>query len=454
MPLVLLNTASADVASPAAGSSSLFVDENGLWKSKSSAGVSTAIAGSAASSLLKAPVDLTRIRRIMPFGDSITQNNSTWVNGAAQAGGGYAENAIRKAARFTFLGNAGIGGNTVAQMRARLATDIFAYNPEAILMMGGTNSIITGMTFAQMAAVLNDYEYIIQQCLANGVVPILVTPPAKNQAGLDQDNTGWSEMRDFIPFLYDMAAYYGLPLIDVFKFTADPTTGGFRTGLSDDGVHPNAIGHARIADYVQFYLRNPQLAMNQVYLASVSEFGTSGRLHNIIQNGCFDNLLGDGVSLAGWGDGAKGDNTTVLVPTAADTALARASGRQFKYTATGGNLVLVNGLDPAAYAVGDVVEFSARITAPVVADADLSNGDSGINFYMDLGDEGGLVKVLNNDKSSQDVIVSAEFKVPAGTTSMSLTSYIITAGAYSFANMTVTNKTTRQGYWKPGTPQN
>jgi lysophospholipase L1-like esterase len=451
MPLVLQNQAPATVTKPGVGYSTLFPNADGEWGSMAADGVFKKLGAQSFGH-----PNLDRIRRIIPFGDSITANNSVYVNGAYQASNGFAENAIRKAARFTYLKNAGVGGNTVKQMRDRLAADILAAGPDSVMFMGGTNSILTGMSFADMAGVLNDYEYIIQQCLLNGIVPILLTPPAKTQAGVGADNTGWKETRDFIPFLYDLAAYYSVPLIDIFKFTCDTTTGGFRAGLSDDGVHPNQVGHARIADYVQFYLRNPHLAVNQVYLAAANEVNESGRLHNILQNGCFDYKIANG-SMGGWGDASVGDNATVLVPSGADTALARSSGKLFKYTAAAGGTYFGNGLDPASFASGDVLEFSGRVTSPVVADANLGTDGYGLSVYLDIqksdGSDGAMAMAINGDKNCQDVIFSMEVVVPPNKGDVTASIYLMGAGAYSFNNFTVTNKTVRQSYWKPGTLQ-
>jgi lysophospholipase L1-like esterase len=447
MPLVLKNTAAALTDTPDIGYSSLFPNENGQWGSKDATGAFRILGSDKVKE-----VNLSRIRRILPFGDSITQNSSTLNNGYWQAGNGYAENAIRRAARFTYLANAGVGGNTVAQMRARFATDVLPFQPEAILFMAGTNSITTGISFAGMADVLDDYEWIVQQSLANGIIPILVTPPAKTQAGLGQDNTGWSETRDFIPFLYDLAAYYGLPLIDVFKFTCDTATGGFRAGLSDDGVHPNQAGADAIAAYVSYFLQNPQLALNQVYLSSANEVADSGRLHNILQNGCFNFKVAEGY-MGGWGEGSVGDNATVLVPGTADTALARSSGNLFKYTmaANGGAYALAGSVDPAAWVAGDVLEFSGRVTGPALNLATAGGLTVSIDVENPAGN--GNVRPINADKTIRDVIFSQEFKVTPGTTSLSPTVYVQDAGLYTFNNFTVTNKTKRQSYWKPGVVQ-
>ncbi|WP_244832324.1 SGNH/GDSL hydrolase family protein [Caballeronia sp. TF1N1] len=464
MPLVLKNQAAGDVANPDAGYSTLFPDQDGNFSKKDSAGAVTKLgAGGAASSSAYPIPNLEKIRRIIPFGDSITANNSTYSNGAYQASNGWAENALRKASRFTFMKNAGIGGNTVANMRARLAADILAAKPDAITLLGGTNSIVTGTTFQGMAAVLNDYEYIVQQCLFNGIVPILLTPPAKSKQGLDnQDNTGWYEMRDFIPFLYDLANFYSLPLIDLHKFTADSATGGYRAGLSDDGVHPSAVGHRRIAEYAAYFLHNPHEAVGNIYLSGVSEFGESGRLHNIIQNGCFDFKITDDADnptpyLAAWGPQAVGTNTDVLVPFGGNSADAQVSGKQFKFTTPTGGKYFPNGLDSQAYSAGDVLEFSGRVTAPAVADADINSGDVGLNVFLAISKTDGTpdaqAKIINDDKNSQDTLFSIEVVVPPNPQEIDAAIYVVGAGDYSFSNFTVTNKTVRQSYWKPGTLQ-
>lgn len=452
MPINLKKAAPAASATPAAGYSQILVDADGNWGSKDSAGVFTKF-GAGAVTTTKASLDFNHIKRILPFGDSITQNNSILNNGAWQLGGGYAENALRKAGRFTVLANAGVGGNTVAQMRARLQTDVIALKPDAVLFMAGTNSIVDGITLPQMAAVMNDYEYIVQQLIAANIVPILVTPPAKGQVGLaGATNTGWKETRNFIPFLYSLAHYYGLPLIDVFKFTVDPVTSGFRTGMSDDNVHP-AAGISAIGDYVAWHLQNLTKAINQVYLSGVAE-SVTGSLHNILQNGTFS-LASTANQPDYWGananTGATLSNTSLLVPVGSDTPVGRSSGNLFSYkvTANPGRYALSGGVDLTAFTAGDVLEFSGRVTinGPAYATA------QGVTVGLDLNGVNANVRPINVERQNQDGLFSQEFKVPAGVTGMTCSAYTQDLGTYTFNNFTLVNKTKRDSYWKPGTTQ-
>jgi lysophospholipase L1-like esterase len=124
-------------------------------------------------------------------------------------------------------------------MLARIGTDVLAYAPDVVLMLGGTNNIGTGMTNAQISNNMLNLESMVRLMLKAGILPIIVTPPARNSAPI--------ETRKIQPFYYALAQAYGLPLLDLFRLTVDPVTGNYLTGYSADGTHllPAAIAACR-----------------------------------------------------------------------------------------------------------------------------------------------------------------------------------------------------------------
>jgi lysophospholipase L1-like esterase len=175
---------------------------------------------------------LSRSFRVVVAGDSITAGSSGRPNHPANQswGRGYAALTLWQSGLRGVV-NAGVGGNTSTQMLARWQTDVLAYNPDAVLLMIGTNDVVTtGFNDAKLATLMNNIEQMVVQSLAANVLPIIVTPPAKDGNKADT--------RRIIPFYYWLTEAYSVPLIDMFAITVDPASGGWKAGLSDDGTPP------------------------------------------------------------------------------------------------------------------------------------------------------------------------------------------------------------------------
>ena len=82
---------------------------------------------------------------------------------------------------FTILSVAGVGGNTLAEMRARFQTDVIDLAPEFVWIQGGQNDIGQFRTADDMFA---DMQWMIQESLSNDITP-LVVPCATTGAMLE-----------------------------------------------------------------------------------------------------------------------------------------------------------------------------------------------------------------------------------------------------------------------------
>jgi lysophospholipase L1-like esterase len=221
--------------------------------------------------------------RCIALGDSVTQNDSfEAASGLWTEGNGYFERCFaterrterHPAGNYVFVRNAGIGGNTTPDMLARLDTDVLAYNPDVMFLMAGTNDILPGAVDADYAAFFTALEKIIVRAQLAGVNVILSTCPTKNAAP--------AEVARAIPWYYMLAKHYGIPLIDAHRVTADPVTGQYKTGYSDDGTHPNVSG---IAAIVSLFAQASTSTGGRCYRSVVAT--ATPRPDNLILNGCF-----------------------------------------------------------------------------------------------------------------------------------------------------------------------
>lgn len=153
--------------------------------------------------------------------------------------------------RFQLLGNYGVSGNTVAQIRARFG-DVFILNPDIVIIEPGPNSVTAGVT---ADAQIVDIQWMIQQCVVRGILPVVqtITPvlgdSAAQDAVRDQVNA-WITWR---------AGSFGAAVADVHKVVTGPSGGGtFDTwggSLSVDNIHQAAPGAFRMGTVLADVLR-------------------------------------------------------------------------------------------------------------------------------------------------------------------------------------------------------
>jgi lysophospholipase L1-like esterase len=170
--------------------------------------------------------------RIVTLGDSTTQGAWDTVNQVQGAAWPlYAQ--MFSGGKIFVANNAGIGGNTTAQMLARFSTDVTPFNPAAVTVMGGTNDIGNSVSLATTQA---NIVSIVAGVQAIGAVPVLCTIMPNNTSGRH------SSISVLNHWLRRFSAAHGLALIDFYKLMVDPTNGNYLSAYFSDGTHPNEAG--------------------------------------------------------------------------------------------------------------------------------------------------------------------------------------------------------------------
>lgn len=379
--------------------------------------------------------------RVIGLGDSITANDSFLSpSGLWTMGNGYYEELLRQTTYltgtdFVFVSNAGSPGNTTPQMLARMDADVIAHHPDLVFLMAGTNDILPGASDADYAAFFNTLEKIVLKLLIAGSDVILSTCCAKDAAP--------AEMAKAIPMYYMLAHHYGLRLIDAHRATADPVTGQYKSGFSDDGTHPNAAGIAEIVS------RNTLIStasgdFGQVYLAAVAATET-GDMPNMFVNGNFQNSTTP-PNIDGW-DVNTSDATFALSQNAQ-------GGKTFAYTKTaaGGVYALYGTGITGGFDDGDTLVFSGKLNVsgmPVPADGFtmLMQFDGGDSFRPYNTYNHDLPTEVGAGKFSMEAVVPAGY---AGNFPIIPQLYVQDVGVYSASDFTLWNKTKYEAIWKPG----
>ena len=166
------------------------------------------------------------------LGDSFFATYASWFAlGNAQAG-----------APLVPVNNAGVGGQQVDVMTARIGTDVAPYAPEVVILHGGTNDIAASVSTATMQA---RYTACLDALLAIPTVTdvVVCTPPP--QTGITGGElTVLSEVRAWLLAL----DRDGVTVVDtgMAMSTGDGITSDAAKRV--DTVHPNAVGAQAMAD--------------------------------------------------------------------------------------------------------------------------------------------------------------------------------------------------------------
>ena len=146
-----------------------------------------------------------------------------------------------------FLGR-GISGQNTFKMELRLADDVLALHPKYVIFMGGINDLKSGFypgplrSLAERVIEMNTAELISRMqkrgitVLLCSLTPVDDTSPFVGVPGTQQrvQHVNW--------WLKGYAASHRAVYVDFHRVMSN-SRGGYRAGLSDDGLHPNRQGY-------------------------------------------------------------------------------------------------------------------------------------------------------------------------------------------------------------------
>ena len=192
--------------------------------------------------------------RIVAFGDSTTAPRGPLKTYAA----------ILDETLDAKITNAGVGGHDTGKARARFERDVLSRKPDLVIIQFGINDAAIDV-WKQPAATKPrvskvDYEanlrFFVREVRKNGATPILMTPnPIRWTSKLKSlygkppyrpdDEDGFNVLlRDYAGIARLVASEENVELVDVFaEFEKRDVD-----SLLLDGMHPNAKGHALVAE--------------------------------------------------------------------------------------------------------------------------------------------------------------------------------------------------------------
>ena len=178
-------------------------------------------------------------RRVVFFGDSITDNWSKGGYGGFFAGKPYV--------------NRGIGGQTTSQMLLRIRPDVLDLHPQAVVILAGTNDIGGNGGPVGLDVIEANLTDMAELATAHGVKVVLASLlPVSDKTDPGGHPHVWTTgrpaatLRALNDWMARYAQEHGHVYLDYASALSD-AAGGFKNDLTFDGLHPNAAGYAVMA---------------------------------------------------------------------------------------------------------------------------------------------------------------------------------------------------------------
>lgn len=357
------------------------------------------------------------------LGDSITIGGQTLDGQNEWHARSIATQAVlRSGGRLVFERNAGVWGNTLAQMLARVATDVTAYLPDLVVLMGGTNDCTSGTV--NMTTVGATYHSLVQAIVGCGARPLLCTLAPREDSQQARRNN-----ETFNRWLWAYATQYGYDLIDCTAPVVDAADGGYLAGTNADQLHPNTHGGALIGQAIADYVAGLVAARPLPFAYHTDEN---------------QNMLGgDGAfALDTNADGVANGWTWTRGSATATTSLVSEAGvvgnwQQMAVTANAASTPQFSRTLNSGWSVGNRLRFTGRVKLSGFA------GSLGAYCLLDFGG-GNRLSPLFDMEEDGTYSFSLARTVPTGTTSITAKAYfgVGGTGTLSIAQWSVVNETT------------
>jgi lysophospholipase L1-like esterase len=145
----------------------------------------------------------------------------------------------------------GISGQTSSQILLRFYSDVVELHPAAVHLLVGTNDVAQNTGPIGDADILNNIRAMVDLAQANHIKLILATiPPAKAFNWRPQIERPAERIVHLNLELRRIASERKLTFVDYYSALNDGE-GGMRAELSNDGIHPNRDGYARMRPIVE-----------------------------------------------------------------------------------------------------------------------------------------------------------------------------------------------------------
>lgn len=182
--------------------------------------------------------DAARLRTVF-VGDSITQADSASYDESPGAGSWVRYAVADDRSPWTFEANVAVAGQTLAELAERFERDVLSRDPQAVVIMGGTNDVLRGLP---MAASLASLRSMVEQARHAGARVWIIGPPPINALHL-------KPVGPMAAAQSAVARETGATYVDLTGTLVGPD-GDWLAGLTYDGIHPTPVGAEALASAV------------------------------------------------------------------------------------------------------------------------------------------------------------------------------------------------------------
>lgn len=298
--------------------------------------------------------------------------------------------------RLVIVQSSGVGGDTSAQVLARLQAD--GINPLAkiLLYIEGTNDAGTGASASTHAA---NMKAIADYAIERGVIPVICVTPPRDGGFASAANL--NALQDQL-----IGLKYGIPTFDLFNRWVDGTDGTWTAGASLDGTHPTQVVYDLSGRDLWDTLNNGQ----PDYFIPRTNAGNGLLQSNVLQ---LTDTNADGLP-DGWTANNFVGQTYPAMQDYAYPFRGKRARIAVSQTASGGTLFKQLN-PPGKFSDNDEIYVCGVIGVDAISSAKIScfirtTGVAGIPDFL-------LASFAN---TSADKYVSCRFKVPAGVTGLQL----------------------------------
>ncbi|MCK4243608.1 hypothetical protein KAX03_01925 [Candidatus Bathyarchaeota archaeon] len=138
--------------------------------------------------------------------------------------------------------NRGVDGDLTHGMLQRIQQDVINFNPDYVIILGGTNDIGWGLPVKE---IFSNLKKMFEMAIDNGIEPIGCTVPSI----LIWDE-GIPPRLKLNQLLKGFCSERGIICVDLFIKTCNAETGRLRSDYSSDGLHFNTLGYKKIAETI------------------------------------------------------------------------------------------------------------------------------------------------------------------------------------------------------------
>ena len=247
--------------------------------------------------------------------------------------------------------NAGVSGETQAEMLARFDADITPYAPSIVVLSGPENDMAAAGGNLSATQALAALALLVAKVRAIGALPVLRTTVPIPASAIP--------LADLIEYNSRVALYAqdeGLPLIDLYGALVSATDGSLYSdgAWTSDGTHPTNLGAATIADAA---------------LAVLLPYLPPGALPIARSNNDPWNLLTNGLFIPDTNSDGIPDDWTMSAHTGVTPTLevvAGVPGQMFQFDRASGTSCTISqtvSAGASTFAVGDTLAFLFRAQA-------------------------------------------------------------------------------------------